>query len=646
MGKKIFKKPPGRTPTSQQQGALEDLVGAKETVFQKIFSEDPKRQERALMTLASVSLGPHLALDQFYSPELLKRLLELANQLTTRTTLFAIDAIKNLCVQAYLMGKDSLATHILKEGGFLDCLLTIIDKALTLLKHEHALPLPQKSPHNHDLYTLAIEQCYLCLTELVHFIEQGPLLQHITVGPLVTGSLSLLTNWTEHPYLGMKLFKRIAAFLRELSLDNEYIASLDGLDTMVEALVDSLFIENAEFACNLLAYSVNVQRYSGRLRDVGIVGKCVEKVFGLEEGVTPQQYFMKQFGGKYKLAEEKKGDEEESDDNMEEVAEADGKEDAVTSSIEFRKWRSMSKAYASVISLLNDLVQYATTSPEDEDEEFEEVDGDEDFKEESKTEEVGASPISAGVNALARMSITHILSCGKAITQFLGLTQETEDLLDEVQEASLSLVLTVLQNTTLIGPSDYAPILDVIHEFLHLSLYKCERNVFDTLLSLLRYLIDNNKALRPSIISSELLTKIIRAGNYTQGVQQRIQLVQILQTLLTTEQAKHTVFTTIENVQEVTEMLVQACKSGNLLLISHALDAFYDIFSENNYNQALADKQVIQMMKVGLPHLQGLYKGARSEKQMSKRELRYADQALENLPAFIEYKVREMGVQQ
>lgn len=56
----------------------------------------------------------------------------------------------------------------------------------------------------------------------------------------------------------MKLFKRVAAFLRELSLDNDYVGRLDGLDSMVENLVDSLFIDNAEFAANLLAYSVNV----------------------------------------------------------------------------------------------------------------------------------------------------------------------------------------------------------------------------------------------------------------------------------------------------------------------------------------------------------------------------------------------------
>jgi hypothetical protein len=80
-------------------------------------------------------------------------------------------------------------------------------------------------------------------------------------------------------------------------------------------------------------------------------------------------------------------------------------------------------------------------------------------------------------------------------------------------------MLTVLQKTTIISPTDYAPIMEIIEEFLHLSLYKCERNVFDTLLSLLRYLVDTCSELRPAITSSKLLGKIIRAGNYTQGVQ-------------------------------------------------------------------------------------------------------------------------------
>ena len=37
-------------------------------------------------------------------------------------------------------------------------------------------------------------------------------------------------------------------------------------------------------------------------------------------------------------------------------------------------------------------------------------------------------------------------------------------------------------------------------------------------------------------------------------------------------------------INEVTELLLEACKSMDLVLISAALDAFYDIFSEEYYN--------------------------------------------------------------
>lgn len=40
-------------------------------------------------------------------------------------------------------------------------------------------------------------------------------------------------------------------------------------------------------------------------------------------------------------------------------------------------------------------------------------------------------------------------------------------------------------------------------------------------------------------------------------------------------------------VQEVTRLLIDSCQSGDLVLISNALDAFYDIFSEDFYDQVL-----------------------------------------------------------
>lgn len=40
-------------------------------------------------------------------------------------------------------------------------------------------------------------------------------------------------------------------------------------------------------------------------------------------------------------------------------------------------------------------------------------------------------------------------------------------------------------------------------------------------------------------------------------------------------------------VVSVTEILIDCCKSEDLVLISHALDAFYDIFSEDYYDAVL-----------------------------------------------------------
>ena len=82
------------------------------------------------------------------------------------------------------------------------------------------------------------------MTDLFHFIEQGQLLKQLTTSELVMGSIRLLLNWQSHPYLTMKLFKRIAAFLKELSADNETCKELGSpeLDVMVRNLVESLFI--------------------------------------------------------------------------------------------------------------------------------------------------------------------------------------------------------------------------------------------------------------------------------------------------------------------------------------------------------------------------------------------------------------------
>jgi hypothetical protein len=87
---------------------------------------------------------------------------------------------------------------------------------------------------------------------------------------------------------------------------------------------------------------------------------------------------------------------------------------------------------------------------------------------------------------------------------------------------------------------------------------------------------------------------------------------------------------------------MEACKSGNLLLISHALNGFYDLYSEAFYNQVLIEKSVLPLMKAGLPQVHTLYKQAVKEKTLTKRELEFVEEALLNLQAFIDYKVNEL----
>ena len=50
-----------------KQGGGPESEGPQESVFEKVMGEDRQKQEKALMTLASISLGPHLPLDKFYS---------------------------------------------------------------------------------------------------------------------------------------------------------------------------------------------------------------------------------------------------------------------------------------------------------------------------------------------------------------------------------------------------------------------------------------------------------------------------------------------------------------------------------------------------------------------------------------------------
>ena len=96
-------------------------------------------------------------------------------------------------------------------------------------------------------------------------------------------------------------------------------------------------------------------------------------------------------------------------------------------------------------------------------------------------------------------------------------------------------------------------------------------------------------------------------------------------------------------MNEICKFLVTSCLSDDLVLISHALNCFYDIFSENYYDKVLIELNVVGQMEGGFKILEQKYKKCKKEKSLPKSDLAFAEEALENLPMFIDYKKKEFS---
>ena len=192
--------------------------------------------------------------------------------------------------------------------------------------------------------------------------------------------------------------------------------------------------------------------------------------------------------------------------------------------------------------------------------------------------------------------------------------------------------------------------LQSIVQFIELATYKCERPSGENASECLAALAEVSNQARQAIFQDAVLHKVLSFGIYMPGKDSmaKLYIIQVAQKVLTTSPTAAAAGILIcqdqSIIQQVTELLVEACQLADLVLISAALDAFYDIFSEDYYNQALADCGVLEQMEKGHQGLVTLYKRSRSEKLLNKNELANADNALENLLPFIAYKKKEMNL--
>ena len=66
-------------------------------------------------------------------------------------------------------------------------------------------------------------------------------------------------------------------------------------------------------------------------------------------------------------------------------------------------------------------------------------------------------------------------------------------------------------------------------------------------------------------------------------------------------------------ISEYADVLVESCKSGDLLEIAIGLDGFYEVFSEDCYDGILLEKGVVQNMQAGSSQLSQMFKKAQKE---------------------------------
>lgn len=102
---------------------------------------------------------------RFYDPKVIERLFKLA-ELVDGTSFHALDAIRNLLNYAYLMDSSERVDSILNcSKGYLQTIHGMLGKALNLLA------VPTITPASRDMCKVIVEQAFLNLEDLVHFLE-------------------------------------------------------------------------------------------------------------------------------------------------------------------------------------------------------------------------------------------------------------------------------------------------------------------------------------------------------------------------------------------------------------------------------------------------------------------------------------------
>ena len=73
-------------------------------------------QQKSLIAISAVSIDKNTPLEIFYNQQVIERLFNIANKLEHKQNALAMDALRNLIVQAYLVDKSEYVELILSSG--------------------------------------------------------------------------------------------------------------------------------------------------------------------------------------------------------------------------------------------------------------------------------------------------------------------------------------------------------------------------------------------------------------------------------------------------------------------------------------------------------------------------------------------------
>lgn len=125
-------------------------------------------------------------------------------------------------------------------------------------------------------------------------------------------------------------------------------------------------------------------------------------------------------------------------------------------------------------------------------------------------------------------------------------------------------------------------------------------------------------------------------------------LLKSISSILTTARANESGFTAFVLKKDVLEewsvisnfcsLLGKVLQSGFLPHIANALDCFFEVWSEEFYNDLLIQHGIVEYFKTGEPVLRSMFRAAKKEASFTPSELEEIEEALDNMIPFAQYK--------